>query len=469
MKSIFSATDLYNRYEDYRENSLEIRRFGVDKIIPLIERISGNSKFVTEESGKSILGKPIHSIGFGRGKTRVLMWSQMHGDEPTATMALFDFINFLAASDDFDYYRKKIFDNLTIVAVPMLNPDGAEAFTRENAVNIDLNRDALRLQCPESQLLKNLHKKNKPDFSFNLHDQNSRYTAGNSFKSAAVSLLAPPFNTKKEINSVRKKTMQVIVDIKRTLKKYIPGHIARYNDDFEPRAFGDNFVKWGTSSILIESGGWKDDPDKNYIRKMNFLAFCSGLASIATKSFKKNKYRDYYKIPENDKLIFDLLLRNLTLKSGDFKCKIDVGINRTEIRTANGIYQQGIIDDVGDLSTFYGFEEYDLENYEIIPAKENEGLFDSTGSINAKSVSGSLKSGKLIYRVNPANFIKDEINFPFLFIPGNLKPELSIKPGNYAFFSLSEKNNTRFVIANGFFIDNEIGTSKKVNGLLLQS
>ncbi|NIQ56614.1 MAG: peptidase M14, partial [Gemmatimonadetes bacterium] len=45
-------------------------------------------------------GRPIYAVRFGHGPMRVLLWSQMHGDEPTATMAIADIFTFLAASSD---------------------------------------------------------------------------------------------------------------------------------------------------------------------------------------------------------------------------------------------------------------------------------------------------------------------------------------------------------------------------------
>ncbi|GAH27551.1 unnamed protein product, partial [marine sediment metagenome] len=57
-----------------------------------------------------------------------------------------------------------------------------------------------------------------------------------------------------------------------TIQKYAPGQVGRYNDDFEPRAFGDNIQKWGTSTILIESGGFQNDTEKQEIRKLNYVS-----------------------------------------------------------------------------------------------------------------------------------------------------------------------------------------------------
>ena len=73
----------------------------------------------------------------------------MHGDEPTATMALFDVFNFFQANDGLDEVKKSILENLTIFFMPMVNPDGAEIYQRRNDYEIDINRDVMRQQTPE--------------------------------------------------------------------------------------------------------------------------------------------------------------------------------------------------------------------------------------------------------------------------------------------------------------------------------
>lgn len=89
-----------------------------------------------------------------------MLWSQMHGDEATATMALADIFGFLADTRTSEL-RSRLTRSLSIVFVPMLNPDGAELFQRQNAVGIDVNRDARRLVTPEARALRALHERFK--------------------------------------------------------------------------------------------------------------------------------------------------------------------------------------------------------------------------------------------------------------------------------------------------------------------
>src|SRR5690606_9761697 len=149
------------------------------------------------------------------------------------------------------------------------------------------------------------------DFGFNLHDQSKYYNAETTANPATISFLAPAFNYEKEINDVRGDAMKLIIAMNRQLQQIIPGQVAKYNDDFEPRAFGDNIQKWGTSTILIESGGYLNDPEKQKIRKLNFIAILSALFSISNKDYKDLPVQEYEQIPENDSKLFDLKLTGL--------------------------------------------------------------------------------------------------------------------------------------------------------------
>jgi len=362
------AVQLFECHGAYRENGLNSEMIKHSEILPLLEKYSGTSVFRIEKLGESVEEREINSIVFGTGQINILAWSQMHGDEPTATAAIFDLLKFFSADDEFNKIRELLLNKLTFHFIPMLNPDGAEIFRRENAFNVDLNRDALRLQSPESKILWDYSVKTSPEFGFNLHDQNNYYGAGRSGNTAAISLLAPPSSYSKNIGYTREKSMQVISRIYDSLSLFVPGSIARYNDDFEPRAFGDNLVKSGISVILIESGFIKNDTGKEIIRKLNFEALLTAFVSIARDDFASVDYRGYFNIPENRELFFDLLLRNLNIRCGKNYYMIDIGINREKSFDHSEclLRYKGKITEVGDLSIYYGIEEADLAGYRIV-------------------------------------------------------------------------------------------------------
>ena len=265
---------LNDTYNDFRETTLTKRRIKHKNISPLIDKLSDRSGYTVREVGRSIEGRSIRIISIGEGSTSVLLWSQMHGNEPTATMAIFDILNFLN-SQEFSKEKEELLKQVTLHFVPMLNPDGAENYRRFNALGIDINRDALRLQTPEGQVLKYVRDSLEADFGFNLHDQSIYYNAALTAKPATISYLAPAYNYEKSINEVRGNAMKVIVLMNEIIQKYAPGQVGRYNDAFEPRAFGDNIQQWGTSAILIESGGYQNDREKQFIRKLNYLSSAS--------------------------------------------------------------------------------------------------------------------------------------------------------------------------------------------------
>lgn len=457
----------YESYAFYKNAGFSKARFKHKDIIKNINKLKKNKMFEIKKLGSSVEGRNIFMITIGQGKTDVLLWSQMHGDEPTATMALFDLFNFFAADDNFNAYRKNIFSKLTLHFIPMLNPDGAEKFQRRNALNIDLNRDAIRLQSPEAKILKAVRDSLKPKFAFNLHDQKTNYTAGQSFRSATISFLAPAFNYKKDINPVRENTMKVIAKLNYVLSKFIPGHIARYNDDFEPRAFGDNFVKWGTSSVLIESGGWENDTEKQYVRKLNFIALISGFNIIANEFYKHANVEEYNAIPVNDNLLFDLLLKNLKVKYRNKIYVVDIGISREDVTTADfkNHYYVGKIEDWGDLSVFYGYKELDLKGCEIRKSKvfnlENRKLED----IDTQKL---LNKGYGFIQLDSDIYNGEFTTFPLNVILKNANPNLNVEYSNYANFTIWKNNKLLYNVVNGCIHNVDTDSYKIKNGLIFR-
>ena len=458
---------IYNSYENFKEPNIFDKRISHSYLTESIKKIEKSDKYSLKVAGKSLEGRKIFHISIGQGKVNVLLWSQMHGDEPTATMALLDIINFFNADDDFNQIRKSILENLSIHIIPMLNPDGAEQFTRRNALHVDLNRDALRLQFPESKILKSLRDSIDAEFAFNLHDQNPRYSAGNSYRSATLSFLAPAFNYQKDINEVRANTMKLISDICTVIEDYIPGHIAKYKDDFEPRAFGDKFMKWGTGSVLIESGGWKNDEDKQFIRKLNFISILVGLYSIANKLYEKADIEIYNNLPFNDNLLFDLLLKNLAVKYSGQNYIIDIGINRDENYTKDltQSYWIGKIEDWGDLSIFYGLDEFNLEGYEI---RESKIFETEIQEINELDIDKLLKRGYGFVKLKRIAFEREFSSIPLNIIIGDKEIDLEPKYSGFANFTIWKKGKLEYNVINGFIYDVNSYVELNKNGVIIR-
>ncbi len=368
------AKELNEKYDLYKETSLKNRRFKHQNILPLIEKASKNKIFKIQVLGHSTEGKIIQALSAGKGKIKVLLWSQMHGDEPTATQALFDIFNFLNNPQRLRIEVENILNNLELYFIPMLNPDGAEVFKRRNGLNIDLNRDALRMIAPETKILKKYRDDLQPDFAFNLHDQNPYYTSGASNKPATLSFLAPAFNLEKDVDEKRKNSMQLIGVINRVLQKLIPGQIGRYFDAYGPTSMGDNMQKWGTRTILIESGEYDpfNDKERQYVRKLNFIAILSALKAISEHSYMNIKEDEYWSIPEiKDAKMFHVIIRNALLFLSGKYFKIDIGIHFNEIPTDDTFLTQSEIYDIGDLSFYHAYKEFDANGAVIKDLSNN--------------------------------------------------------------------------------------------------
>lgn len=466
------ARQLHDAHEAYKEKTFMHRRFKHRDIVPLLHALNGQGPLIISQIGESLEKRSINQVQAGTGPIRVLLWSQMHGDEATATMALFDIFNFLKAENDgFDEFRQSILSQTTLYFVPMLNPDGAERFQRRTATDIDMNRDALRLQTPEGALLKNLQQTLKPLVGFNLHDQNPRYSVGNTGKQAVVSFLATAYDADRNVNDVRQRSMQLIVGMNRVLQQFVPGQIGRFDDEFEPRAFGDNIQKCGTTLVLVESGGDKDDPEKMAIRKLNFVALLTALQAIAQESYKQESITEqviaqYQAIPENGRLLFDVLIRNATVVRNGHRVTVDIGINRQEVNIdlAQSFRYKSIIEDIGDLSTFAGLEEIDATGLILTPARVYSDTLNTPADLRTLDLALLRRAGVTVFKVNRVRKDLFPIQPIHLLLEGYL-PGRPLEIGQTPTFLLKAGRKIRYCFVNGFWEESPKSMSKRGNGI----
>lgn len=445
---------LYETYETYREPSLNHRRFKHHDILPLIRELGGHPDITLVQEGYSTEGREIFRLTMGSGDIQVLLWSQMHGNEPTATMALFDLFHFLTADDAFNDIRAEILDKITIHAVPMLNPDGSERYQRRTAFGIDMNRDALQLQAPESQILKRLRDETDADFGFNLHDQSIRYSAGSTPKSTVIAFLAPAFDEERSINPVRERAMRLIARLDRMLQEYIPGQVATFSDTFEPRAFGDNIQKWGTSTILVESGGLKGDPEKQYIRKMNYLLLLESFRSIALGEYENYTVEQYEAIPPNRLRLHSIIFRNLTVPFREYAFQLDLAVNRVEVNIngATDFYKRGSVSELGDLSTFNGFEEVDATGMRVDSGMVYPDIFATEVELERVDALALLRAGYTAVRVEEPSEGR-HTDFPLNIIGPTARQPSGFQIGRPANLVLRRGDEVAYAVINGFLVD----------------
>jgi hypothetical protein len=308
----------------------------------------------------------------------------MHGDEPTATAALFDVFDYLRRHNG-DAAVQRILSSLTLYVVPMLNPDGAERFQRRNAQFIDVNRDALRLQTPEGRTLKELRDRLEPRVGFNLHNQSWATTVGDPPKPASISLLSVAYDQARSVNQGRTLTRKLCAVIRDAVEPFAPGQIGRYDEDFEVRAFGDNLTLWGTPVVLIETGAFPSDTPDPFLVRMNFVAIVSALHALATGEVEKADPARYDTLPRNESKGFYILVKNATVVAGTGVTPFtaDIGISGVRrVRTVAGqrqIAMQTAISDLGDLRTSSGLRTIEAGGLVAAPlwdpeVKENDAV-----------------------------------------------------------------------------------------------
>jgi hypothetical protein len=386
-----------------------LRHADVERRLKDVQRAAPDA-FSIEEIGQSFEGRSINHLWFGRGPFRVLLWSQMHGDEPTATAALFDLFEYIRRHRSEPRVRRML-DALTIHAVPMLNPDGAERYQRRNAQGIDINRDALMLQTPEGRALKALRDRLNPRFGFNLHNQNWRTSVGDTGKPATISLLSVAYDEARSENEGRRLTKKVAGLVRDAVEAFAPGHVAKYDDSFEPRAFGDNITKWGTPVLLIETGApgaLRPDVDAHLVR-LNFIALVTALDALASGRAEQADPKRYDSLPMNESGVLYQLIRRATVipGSGVAPLTADIGIaGQRVVRDVNGtptVLLQTRIEEFGDLSTIGAMEVIDGAGLTVTPA------FDTTmkpgATIALPTDWSSLRLTNTVGTGQPANLL----------------------------------------------------------------
>ena len=351
---MLDAPKFLSKYNSLKAAALKNRYITNRCIEPLLTSLS--NQFSQSVLGTSEGGMSIHGLQIGTGSKRILIWSQMHGNESTTTKALFDLFNYFELSDS-----KALLEACTLFIIPILNPDGADAYTRLNKNQVDLNRDAKVLTQSESQILRSVYKEFKPDFCFNMHGQRTIFSAGNTSNSAVLSFLSPSENDERSLTTTRQKSMEVIQVMNSALQQYLPNQIGRYDDGYNDNCVGDYFQTQGTPTVLFEAGHFPKDYNREETRKFMALALMSALDYVANNSVSGIDYKSYFDIPENDKLFYDVIVRKAQLSSHNPEIFNDIGIQYTEVLVSGSIVFKPKIVFVGNLKSKQGHFEIDAD------------------------------------------------------------------------------------------------------------
>ncbi|MDI6048873.1 M14 family metallopeptidase [Flavobacterium sp. XS2P24] len=382
--------NLEQLFSQYKEESIRGRYITLDSIEPLLQKLNTNNQLSI--IGKSVLGKSIYSYEIGAGKTRIFLWSQMHGNESTTTKALFDFLNVLHSGSEL---AQKLLNTFTFCSIPMLNPDGATLYTRENANKIDLNRDSQDLTQPESKLLRETFETFKPDYCFNLHDQRTIFGVSDTGKPATLSFLAPSYNEEREINESRLKAINLIASINEELQEYLPNQIGRFDDSFNINCIGDTFQYLGVPTLLFEAGHFANDYEREETRKYVFMALISSFTALCENVIVSNGINKYLNIPQNKVVFYDFMYKNIKINYDGIEIITNFASQYKEELIENRVCFNAYVSQIGDLENYFGHFEYDAkgalykDDFDNIPKLNQKADFYLDNNI--KVVNGMIK------------------------------------------------------------------------------
>ena len=364
MKNDMFTGRFFKMYGSSKIDKVKGRFFSHPQLQPLLRDFSKQLK--VEQIGTSFLEVPIESLEIGSGPIKILGWSQMHGNESTSTKGLLDLINLLSLHPN-EPLVEEILSGCTLRIIPMLNPDGAARYIRENVNGVDLNRDAQLLQEKESRVLRRVFDEFSPDFCLNLHDQRTIFSAGKTAKPATLSFLAPAMDEERNISENRNIAMQIIAAVNNKLQDLIPGQVGRYDDSFNLNCVGDTFQQMRVPTILFEAGHFPNDYNREETRKYFCFALFQTLYSITNGDYRAFDVTDYHSIPENQKDFFDVILRNAVVADQ----VVDIALQYEELMKGGKVFFRPRLQTMAPKLSYFGHKEIDCKEGVVEPIGES--------------------------------------------------------------------------------------------------
>lgn len=322
--------------------------------------------------GSSVNDRSIYGLKLGHGDFKILAWSQMHGNESTTTRALLDFINLPDV--------KEYLDDISLYIIPVLNPDGAQEWTRYNANGIDLNRDATDRSQPESRILKEVIDLFQPNLALNMHGQRTIYGVVDSSLPCQLSFLSPAYNIQKSVNSSRAYSMAIINAIAKDLQSS-GATLGRYDDTFNANCWGDYCQSIDIPTILFEAGHVGDDYSRQEVT--NLMVKCLKITlrncSMHIPQDISSIISQYEQIPPVSKNYVDILIRNFKgINTID-----DLSVMYHEQPTPTGLEFVPMLYAINEKSISHGHREIDLNTY---PGYEQDLIIGNDQVVSSKSL-----------------------------------------------------------------------------------
>ena len=293
-----------------------------DKLKKPLEEILIQQPASKQLVGRSVRGLDIDLYRLGAGDSKILAWSQTHGNESTSTKALLKLADWLVADENKDFLEQ-----VSFYFIPQLNPDGSKTHQRHNSSGVDLNRDALKLSQPESLALGKAFGLVGPGLCLNLHDQRTVYAAGSGGRPATLSFLAPSTGQAPPLSPAYQQAARLIAGLGAHLDGEVPRGLSRFGGGYNPDCFGEYFISRGVPTILFEAGHYPGDYQRDQTEHLLYSALKKTLEDFVGRTYLNYEIDDYGKIPLNQPEFFDLIIKNLDLEvDGQMESGQDVAV-----------------------------------------------------------------------------------------------------------------------------------------------
>ncbi len=303
------------------ETIMNERLHNYEEMVDFLHKQDKKSEALTlEVYGKSVKQRDLYLAKFisNPENPTILFLTQQHGNETLTTEGALKLIQQLASNSK---NVKEMLQHVNVLVAPRLNVDGAEGdvnfslddyvagtHTRYNANEVDLNRDHVAKEQPETQSFhENVLQKYQPEYMIDLHHQGTQTTLGDSDELVSGSILYP---TNPEVNpEVVEASKQLGSVVYEAVEAKGYGTLSKYRGGIAP-TIGRNGIamEYGISTLLMEMRGMADhyyepyvlgQKSNGYLIQQAVVAMEAAIEAIADGSIEKADTSFWDTLPES--------------------------------------------------------------------------------------------------------------------------------------------------------------------------
>jgi hypothetical protein len=210
----------------------------------------------------------------------VLIVGQAHGNEPAGGEALLALAQSLAEGE-----LKPLLDRISVAIMPRVNPDGAHYFWRSTASCVDVNRDHLKVDLPETVAIRRVTLELQPEVFIDAHEFSVATRWIEKFNAVQAYDFTMAYATHPNVDSR-------LTDM---AERVFSRNIARDVGSAGYRHFWYYTTTYSVKDKRVAGGGTAPDIGRNYAGLQNALSFLveSRGVGIGRDSFARRVHSHY--------------------------------------------------------------------------------------------------------------------------------------------------------------------------------